>query len=45
MMQVVGVEAGRKEIAPLYHELFSQDSPDFKSENREIEKAIETVSS
>jgi hypothetical protein len=44
-MQVVGVEAGGKEITPLYHELYSQDSPDFKSENREIEKAIETVSS
>ena len=44
-MQVVGVEAGGKEITPVYHELYSQDSPDFKSENREIEKAIETVSS
>ena len=44
-MQVVGVETGGKEITPLYHELYSQDSPDFKSENKEIEKAVETVSS
>jgi hypothetical protein len=44
-MQVVGVEIGGKEITPLYHELYSQDSPDFKSENREIEKAVETVGS
>lgn len=44
-MQVVGVEAGGKEITPLYHELYSQDCPDFKSENQEIKKAIEAVSS
>jgi hypothetical protein len=44
-MQVVGVEAGGKEITPLYHELYSQDCPDFKGENQEIEKAVETVRS
>jgi hypothetical protein len=42
-MQVVGVEAGGNEITPLYQELYSQDCPDFKSENQEIEKAIEKV--
>jgi hypothetical protein len=42
-MQVVGVECGEKEITPLYHELYSQSSPDFISENREILKAIERV--
>lgn len=42
-MQVVGVECGEKEITPLYHELYSQRSPDFVSENREIVRAIEKV--
>jgi hypothetical protein len=42
-MQVVGVECGEKEITPLYHELYSQRSPDFISENRETLKAIERV--
>ena len=42
-MQVVGVECGGKEITPLYHELYSQRSPDFISENQEILKAIERV--
>jgi len=43
-MQVVGVECGEKEITPLYHELYSQNSPDFVSENKEILKAVEKVS-
>jgi len=43
-MQVVGVECGEKEITPLYHELYSQNSPDFISENKEILKAVEKVS-
>lgn len=37
------VECGEKEITPLYHELYSQSSPNFISENREIIKAIEKV--
>jgi hypothetical protein len=44
-MQVVGVESGEKEITPLYHELYSQNSPEFISENQEILKAIERVGS
>jgi hypothetical protein len=43
-MQVVGAECGENEITPLYHELYSQSSPDFISENREIVKAIKKVS-
>ena len=42
-MQVVGVESGEKEITPLYHELYSQRSPEFISENREIIGAVEKV--
>lgn len=42
-MQVVGVACGEKEITPLYHELYSQRSPDFISENQEIIKAIERI--
>jgi hypothetical protein len=43
-VQVVGAECSGKEITPLYHELYSQKAPDFISENREIFKAIDTVS-
>jgi len=42
-MEVVGVACGEKEITPLYHELYSQNSPNFISENREIVKAIEKI--
>jgi hypothetical protein len=42
-MQVVGVESGEKEITPLYHELYSQNSPEFISENQEIMNAIGRV--
>ena len=42
-MQVVGVECGGNEITPLYHELYSQRSPEFVSENQEILKSIEKV--
>lgn len=41
--QVVGVERGNAEVVPLYQELYSQQAPDFDSENEEILKAIETV--
>lgn len=42
--QVVGAELDKNEILPLYHELYSQDAPDFKSENIQIIKAIDMVS-
>jgi len=42
--QVVGAELGKNEILPLYHELYSQAAPDFKSENIQIIKAIDMVS-
>jgi hypothetical protein len=43
--QVVGVRRGSAEVLPLYQELYSQEAPDFDSENDEILKAVETVSS
>ena len=42
--QVMGVECGGSEIVPLYHELHSQEAPDFISENNELIKAIREVS-
>ena len=43
-VQVVGAECGDKQITPLYHDLYSQKAPEFVSENRQIFKAIDTVS-
>lgn len=41
--QVIGAELGKNEVLPLYQELYSQDAPDFKSENSQIIKAIDMV--
>jgi len=43
--QVVAARRGSAEVLPLYQELYSQEAPDFESENEEILKAIEKVSS
>ena len=42
--QVIGARLGENEVIPLYHELYSQNAPDFKSENTQIIKAIDMVS-
>jgi hypothetical protein len=44
-VQVVGAEVGKTTLLPLYNRLYSQRSPEFRSENAEVEEAIETVSS
>ena len=41
--QVVATEIDSNEITPLYYSLYSQKSPDFESENREIIKAFNQV--
>ncbi len=41
--QVVAAEVDSNEIIPLYHSLYSQESPDFVSENEEIIKAMDMV--
>jgi len=41
--QVIAAEVGSNEIIPLYHSLYSQESPDFVSENEEIIKAMDMV--
>jgi hypothetical protein len=41
--QVVGVERNSAEVIPLYQELYSQNAPDFVSENEEVLKASEAV--
>ena len=41
--QVIATEANSNEITPLYYSLYSQKSPDFESENREIIKAFDLV--
>jgi hypothetical protein len=42
--QVVGADCGESKIIPLYSELYSQEAPDFISENSEILKAVEELS-
>jgi len=42
--QVIGAQLGKNEVLPLYQELYSQNAPDFKSENTQIIKAIDMVS-
>jgi hypothetical protein len=41
--QVIGAQLGENEVLPLYQELYSQDAPDFNSENTQIIKAIDMV--
>jgi len=45
MCQVIGVECGGHEITPLASSLWSQNAPDFKSENDEILGLVDAVSS
>jgi hypothetical protein len=42
-LRVVGAELETVKIMPLYERLYSQDAPDFDSENREILKAVDGV--
>jgi hypothetical protein len=42
-MKVVGAELERVKIVPLYEHLYSQDAPDFDSENKEILHAVDCV--
>lgn len=42
--QVIGARLGSKQVLPLYQELYSQEAPDFSSENTQIIKAIDMVS-
>lgn len=42
-VRVVGAELETVKIIPLYERLYSQDAPDFESENREILKAVDGV--
>ncbi len=41
--QVIGAHLGENEVLPLYQELYSQEAPDFKSENTQIIKAVDMV--
>jgi Transposase DDE domain len=41
--QVIATEVDCDDITPLYYSLYSQKSPDFESENREIIKAFDQV--
>ena len=43
--QVIATELKSREVIPLYSDIYSQNSPEFKSENEQIIKAIEMVSS
>ena len=41
--QVIGAKPGSNDVLPLYQELYSQNAPDFISENAQIIKAIDMV--
>jgi len=41
--QVIATEIDSREVIPLYSDLYSQNAPEFKSENNEILKAIDMV--
>ena len=43
--QVVGTDMEGNQIIPFYQALYSQDSPQFSSENDEVLKAVSLVSS
>jgi hypothetical protein len=43
MCQVIAAETGERAIVPLYNRLYSQRDPEFRSENREIQEAMDTV--
>lgn len=43
-MTVVAAHRGTAQIVPLYQELYSQESPEFTSENHQVLQAIEQVS-
>jgi len=40
---VMGCEAGKERVVPLYHALYSAKAPGFESENTEIVKAVDAV--
>jgi hypothetical protein len=42
---VVGAELGREDIIPLYQRLYSAEAPEFVSENDEILRCVEVISS
>jgi hypothetical protein len=41
---VIGAKGGERVLTPLYSRLYSQEGPDFRSENAEVRKAISSVS-
>ncbi len=43
-ISVIGADVGKTSLVPLYGSLYSQNSPDFQSENLEIRRAINKVS-
>lgn len=44
ILKAIGAQVGAPGISPLYSHLYSQDAPDFKSENDEILTAIDRIS-
>lgn len=42
-LNVVAAQRGTAQIVPLYQELYSQRAPEFRSENHEILRAVDTV--
>ncbi len=43
MIEVIAAETGEREVTPLYQSLYSQEAPEFESENTEILDAVHAV--
>lgn len=43
LLNIIAANVGKQNITPLYMHLYSQNAPEFKSENRHIIDAIDTV--
>ena len=43
VLEVIGADVYKEYLLPLYSELYSQNADDFKSENEQVLKAVDTV--
>jgi len=44
MIEVIAADTGSRDVVPMYQSLYSQNAPEFESENAEILKAVNTIS-
>jgi hypothetical protein len=44
MLEVIAADTGERDVTPMYQSLYSQNAPEFESENAEILKAVNAIS-